>query len=223
MAIQTIELEYGSREWLEYRKTHIGGSDAAAILGISPWKTQTALYDEKTALIPAKDISKKPSVARGKSSEELITALFSIEHPEFQVTLVKDVVYENDFMMASIDALLKELSTGDEGFLEVKTAELRKNADFEKWDDQIPDYYYSQIVHYFNTNDKWKFGIVIARMKEWFYNSQIEEFEFVIRERIYRFERSECARDMDILLRAETAFNKRVKDRNRPPLRLPDI
>ena len=35
-------------EWLEYRKLGIGGSDVAAILGISKWKSAIDLWLDKT-------------------------------------------------------------------------------------------------------------------------------------------------------------------------------
>ena len=35
-------------DWLEVRKTGIGGSDAAAAVGLSPYKSQLELWMEKT-------------------------------------------------------------------------------------------------------------------------------------------------------------------------------
>ena len=219
-----IELPYGSEEWYEFRKTHIGGSDAAAILGLSPWKTISALYDEKTGLIPAKDISNKKYVDYGKKAEEHIAALFALEHEEqFEVELVKDIVYVNDFMMASLDARLTEKSTKRKGFFEVKTGELRKTIDYEKWNDKIPDYYYPQILHYFNTRREFEFGVVLARLKEWFYNPETEAYDWRIVERPYYFERIECLNDMEKLLIAEMRFDEMRRNRRRPSLRLPEI
>lgn len=43
-----ISLEQQSPQWHEFRKKHIGGSDIAAIVGLSPWKTQHELWLEKT-------------------------------------------------------------------------------------------------------------------------------------------------------------------------------
>jgi predicted phage-related endonuclease len=43
-----IELEQNTSEWLEYRSSHIGGSDAPIICDLSPWKTMEQLYLEKT-------------------------------------------------------------------------------------------------------------------------------------------------------------------------------
>ena len=35
MALEKIRLKHGSPEWLAFRRTGIGGSDAAAILGLA--------------------------------------------------------------------------------------------------------------------------------------------------------------------------------------------
>ena len=40
-------------QWLEERKTGIGGSDAAVVLGLSNWKTPYELWREKRGLAPA--------------------------------------------------------------------------------------------------------------------------------------------------------------------------
>ena len=39
------------QEWLAYRRQGIGGSDVAAILGISPFRTARDLYDDKLNII----------------------------------------------------------------------------------------------------------------------------------------------------------------------------
>ena len=43
-------------EWLEARKNGIGGSDAATILGLNPYKTTIELWEEKTGKREAEDI-----------------------------------------------------------------------------------------------------------------------------------------------------------------------
>ena len=43
------------KEWLEYRRRGIGGSDAAAILGISPFATARDLYYDKLKIVPFDD------------------------------------------------------------------------------------------------------------------------------------------------------------------------
>lgn len=42
-------------EWLEYRRKGLGGSDAAAVLGISPFRTARDLYYDKLGVVTADD------------------------------------------------------------------------------------------------------------------------------------------------------------------------
>ena len=42
-------------QWLEYRRKGIGGSDAAAVLGISPFRTGRDLYYDKLNIVTADD------------------------------------------------------------------------------------------------------------------------------------------------------------------------
>lgn len=55
------------KEWLKARQKGIGGSDAASVLGISPWKTNVQLWEEKTGITEPEDISGKRSSASVKN------------------------------------------------------------------------------------------------------------------------------------------------------------
>ena len=46
-AVSTLEMN--RIEWLQLRKSGIGGSDASAILGFNRWKSAFQLYIEKTS------------------------------------------------------------------------------------------------------------------------------------------------------------------------------
>ena len=48
MALEKIKLIHGSPEWLAFRRTGIGGSDAAAILGLSSFTSNVEVWEEKT-------------------------------------------------------------------------------------------------------------------------------------------------------------------------------
>lgn len=48
--INHVDLEQGSNEWLYFRKNKLGSSDAAAIMGICPYKTAYQLWEEKMGL-----------------------------------------------------------------------------------------------------------------------------------------------------------------------------
>lgn len=43
-----IQIEQGTAEWREYRRSVLGGSDAPIIMGVSPWRTTFELWQEKT-------------------------------------------------------------------------------------------------------------------------------------------------------------------------------
>jgi len=49
MTFATLDLVQGSAEWLRWRHDGIGASDAAALLGENPWRSQAALFAEKVA------------------------------------------------------------------------------------------------------------------------------------------------------------------------------
>ena len=55
--------------WLEARSHYIGGSDAAAVLGLNPYKSNLELWQEKTGLVVPEDISEKPYVKYGHAAE----------------------------------------------------------------------------------------------------------------------------------------------------------
>ena len=59
------EMETSNDNWLKLRKAGIGGSDAAAILGMTPWKSPYQLWLEKTGEVEAEDISTKEVVHFG--------------------------------------------------------------------------------------------------------------------------------------------------------------
>ena len=52
-AVELVSTENMDEEtWLEYRRKGIGGSDAAAVLGVSPYKTARDVYFEKLGRKP---------------------------------------------------------------------------------------------------------------------------------------------------------------------------
>jgi len=75
-------------EWLAWRRQGIGGSDAAAILGISPWRTARDLYDDKLGSISAQDDSGIwVALEMGHLLEDLVARIFSKKtgYPVFQI------------------------------------------------------------------------------------------------------------------------------------------
>lgn len=71
------------KEWLLGRGNGIGGSDASAVVGMNPYKTNIKLFEEKTGRSIPEDISGKPYVIYGKEAEAYIRGLFRLDYPEY--------------------------------------------------------------------------------------------------------------------------------------------
>ncbi|SMC38232.1 YqaJ viral recombinase family protein [Papillibacter cinnamivorans] len=206
--------------WLVARKTGIGGSDAAAIVGMNPYKTNVQLWEEKTGLREPEDISGKPYVQYGKAAEKHLRELFKLDYPEYAVShreyqMIRHPKYP--FLFASLDGRLTHRETGARGFLEVKTTNILSSMHREKWDDKIPDNYYCQCLHYFNVTGS-DFCVLKAHL--------ITEYggERRINTRHYFMEREAVREDMEWLEGEEIKFwTQQVQTGRRPGLILPPI
>lgn len=135
--------EIENREsWLESRSQSIGGSDAAAIVGMSPWKSAYTLWLEKTGQSQPKDISDSEYVHFGTILEQVVADEFCRREGK---KVRKCGLYRSNkhpFMTASFDRLL----VGEDAGLECKTSHEFKRG---KWDEgEIPPAYYVQCQHY---------------------------------------------------------------------------
>lgn len=136
-------------EWLEYRKKGIGGSDVAAIMGISPFATIRDLFYEKTGVQPVIEEEEESNwVAKevGHRLEELVAEIFSKKTglKVFPVrTMFRHPLYP--FMLADVDYFIL-FPDGTYGILECKTCNYNAK---KKWeDDSIPANYVLQVRHY---------------------------------------------------------------------------
>lgn len=128
----------------------IGGSDAAVVVGLSPFKTAYQLYLEKRGEAP-EDEDETLAMKFGSLLEEPI-----VEH-YCDVTGRKvrrqPLVFheEHPFMLANIDRQILKDSRGP-GLLEVKTTNDWTGRSIHGADD-IPDHYYLQAQHYLAVYD----------------------------------------------------------------------
>ena len=195
--------------WLEARKKGLGASDAAAYLGMSKWKTNVELWEEKTGLRQAADISDKPYVQYGHDAEPHLRALFALDHPELRVTYESPykMIFSDElpFLYATPDGELEELSTGRRGGLEIKTTEIKSPRQWYEWKGRIPQQYYCQVVHQFIATG-WDFVWLKAQIK-WY----TQEGDLRIDTREYHIERSEVLEDIEDTKTAGIRFWKSVE------------
>lgn len=215
--MEIVRVKHNTPEWLAMRRKGIGASDAGAVFGISPSRTNVDVWEEKVGKVTHDNLANDPLVQFGKKAESHIVKLFALDHPELKVKQNKNVVYWNGFMFASLDGEL-ETTDGKKGILEIKTNQIYSWAEVKEWDDRVPQHYYTQVLHQLVVTG-WDFVIVKARLRRVFADGR--PLEIICKE--VRFNREECLEDMSILVNKERKFWDCVERRVRPPLILPTI
>ena len=213
-------LQLNSREeWLEKRKSYIGGSEASAIVGMNPYMTNVELWEYKTGRRKPEDISNQPYVKYGTEAEAYLRGLFALDFPQYAVHYVENNIWLNDkkpWAHASLDGWLTELETGRRGILEIKTTNILQSMQKEKWKDRIPDNYYIQVLHYLMVTG-FDFVILKAQLK-YDYDGDI-----LLSTKHYKIEREEVQADIEFLENSEKRFVEYVQKDKQPPLVLPAI
>lgn len=205
-------------EWLMTRSLGIGGSDASAIVGMNPYKTNTELFEEKIGRRMPEDILDRPYVRYGTNAEPLIRSLFCLDYPEYEVFYHENRVLRSKsypFMQASLDGELID-DKGRRGILEIKTTNILQSMQYEKWKDKIPDNYYIQVLHYLLVTG-YEFVVLRAHLRsDWGKDKRTTVKHYFI-------ERSEVEDDLRTLLVEEKKFWAYVESGRKPPLILPQI
>lgn len=203
--------------WLNARHG-IGGSDASAVLGLSPYKTNVDLYLEKIGQRVPADISGEDYVRYGHDAEPLLRSLFALDHPEYKVEYFGDNMIRNEKYTWAHASLDGELTDQDrrKGILEIKTTNILKSMQREKWRDQIPDNYYIQVLHYLLVTE-YEFVELRAQLKS------VWQDQIRLETKDYHIERSDVEEDIEILRQAEEEFWQKVLKRQQPNLILPEI
>ena len=132
--------------WLNERKSGIGGSDVAAILGLSPWRTEVDVWLDKTG--KANDEPPSEAMRIGTELEEYVARRYCEQtgrevrnhnkmiHVGCRLGNIDRLVVPEG---AKIAALKGEIRT--DTLLECKTSST-------DWPDGVPLYYQAQVQHY---------------------------------------------------------------------------
>jgi putative phage-type endonuclease len=153
-------------EWLEIRKSGIGGSDAGTVCGVNKYKSPYALWAEKTGTVETTFIGNE-ATKWGHRLERIVAEAYAEDYNkavvEWPVIIFSE---ERDFMFANLDFLIVEPSDefvagivqtwrfeeappGILGILEVKTAGIASPGNPGAWaNNSIPQSYMLQAYHY---------------------------------------------------------------------------
>jgi putative phage-type endonuclease len=128
-------------EWLAERKNGLGGSDMAALFGLSPWKSRYQLYMDKKGLTP--DIEETEAMRMGKIMEPALRQFYS-DTTGRAVRVPDKIIYHKEypFIFANPDGLTDDLRV-----VELKTSKFQKGWG-EPGSAEIPEYYALQCQHY---------------------------------------------------------------------------
>lgn len=145
----TPTADLAHEEWLDYRRKGIGGSDAAAVMGISPFRTGLDLYYDKLGLPVADSEENWVAMEMGNLLEDLVARIF-VKKTGLTVCPMKFMFQHADhpWMLADIDRLVT-LPDGSTAILEIKTTNYNAR---DKWEYDgkpiVPPYYEAQGRHY---------------------------------------------------------------------------
>lgn len=136
--VSTRDLSH--QDWLQARNQGIGSSEAAAAIGLSPYTSPLALWQQKTARVAPPDLSDNEAVFWGNTLEPIVAQVYQ-ERTGRKVRRVNAILQhpQHRFMLANLDR-----AVGADGILEIKTAGQRSAS---QWEETVPEAYQCQVLH----------------------------------------------------------------------------
>lgn len=194
-----------SPDQLELRKTGIGGSDIAAIMGISPWNTAYGIYLDKIGESKPLD---KPHLQLGHKAQGPILRLYEKQTESVvEKEEIKIIHPHYPFLYGHIDGVTNEGKT----FIEVKTTSLG----IEEWDYTIPPYYRTQVGFYAALGNPDYVDMAVAY---WFNEKQLDNIKYFTTLTYWR----DLAFEQGIIDLAVEFWQEHVLKRRPPELRTLD-
>ena len=166
-AVKLSTAENNSPEWHELRSTGVGGSEVAAIVGVSRWESAYSLWAKKTGKVERDNVTSE-AAEWGNRLEPVILDKFEEENTGYE--LIRDVGPwahpDREWQRANPDAIAIA-PDGKPVIIEVKTAQFE-----DDWVDGPPVYYLTQVQWYMQVfgYDKTIFAVL-------FHGNKYAEFE----------------------------------------------
>lgn len=159
-------------EWKELRSHYIGGSDAAAVVGLNPYSSPYSLWAEKTGRVPG--FSGNLATEVGSYLEEFVAQKFS------QVTGKKVRKCNQSFLNSDYPWAIANIDreiVGEDAGLEIKTTDTLNLKKFHGG--EYPVNYYAQMVHYLAVTGKqrWYLAVLIGNKEFLWFTIERDEAE----------------------------------------------
>lgn len=181
-------------EWLEIRKKYIGGSDAAAVVGLNSFSSPYTVWADKLGKLPPKEDNE--AMRLGRDLEDYVAKRFT-EQTGKKVRRKNFILWNSDypFAHANVDRLI----VGENAGLECKTTSVLNLKSFKNG--EFPENYYVQCMHY----------MAVTGYKKWYLAVLILGKEF----KVFEIERDED--EIKALMEAEREFWACV-EKGEPPM-----
>ncbi len=139
--MKLLSMVQGSQEWLLFRRSKIGASDASSILGLSPYSTAYEVWRSKVFGI---DQIMNANMAFGKKNESIARDLF--EEMTGNIMLPDKIAQHDtrDWQIASLDGI----DLDETMFVEIKCANALDHAMAKEG--KVPPKYIPQLQHQFS-------------------------------------------------------------------------
>lgn len=182
-------------DWLAERRTGIGGSDVAAILGLNEYESPYSVWADKLGLLPPKD--ENEAMRQGRDLEGYVAQRFCEATGKRVRRVNRSLVHlEHTFMRANIDRDV----VGENAGLECKTTSLMNLKQYKSG--EYPARYYCQCMHYMAVTGKAKWYLAVLVLNQGFYLFDIPRDD----------------EEIAALVEAERDFWKLVVDKTPPPI-----
>jgi putative phage-type endonuclease len=133
-----------TEEQRKERINYIGSSDAAAVLGLSPWSSPVKVWAEKCGILTPEDISDKFHIRHGNKMEPVVAEMYMEETGE-KVHKVNETIYhpKYPFIAANIDRRV----VGKRKGLECKATSSYRAKEWAGGEDEMPVEVVIQCLH----------------------------------------------------------------------------
>ena len=182
-ALKLVKTNELSRDdWLTVRKGGVGSSDAAAAVGLNPYKSQLELWMEKTgrdAVLPKTDPNDETSPLYWGLLLEPIVAAHYTKRTGHKVRRVNAVLQHptEPWMLANLDR--EVVGVPDVQILECKTAGINGA---RLWRDGVPEYIQLQVLHQLAVTGKQAADVAVLICGQELQVHRIERNEVMIKQ-----------------------------------------
>lgn len=142
----TIIRPQSREEWLDVRKSGIGSSEVATIVGLNPWETPYQLWRRKKGLDEPK--AENAAMRNGHHLEDAVSRMWvdATGREVIKRSAIDWIIRDNDrpYLQVSPDRtywLGESRSPEDKGILEIKTTRMKVEAD------DLPKYWFCQLQY----------------------------------------------------------------------------